>query len=288
MPGVSIPPFLTLPDGVEGTTFETECGPIAALDTRRLDADPRGSALLVPGFTGSKEDFIAAMVPIARLGVRAVAVDLPGQYESPVADHALSMSGLAAAVRAVAARLPRPLVLVGHSFVGLVAGEAVLTDPLASDGLALVASGPSALPGSQQAVLRHFAGVLDSHGLAAVWQARQAMESSAGEHALEPEIQQFLGRRFLANDPRSLTSMIDALCSATDRTELLAAVAPPTVVVVGSLDDVWPLDQQRDMASRLGADLVELTDVGHSPAVDAPLAVADAIVSLVGHVGRPR
>ncbi len=34
------------------------------------------------------------------------------------------------------------------------------------------------------------------------------------------------------------------------------------------------------MAERLGATLVELPDVGHSPAVDAPDAVADAIAAL--------
>ena len=279
MPGVSIPPFLTLPDGVTATAIETGLGPIAALDTETLTPEPSGSALLVPGFTGSKEDFIAAMVPIAKRGIRAVAIDLPGQFESPVADHSPSLGGLAAAVWAAASDLPRPLVLVGHSFGGLVVREAVLADPLASDGLALVASGPAALPELQQAVLRQFTALLDSHGLPAVWQARQAMEAAAGQEPPAPEIQDFLARRFLANDPRSLIAMIDALCSATDQTELLTSLAPHTVVVTGDLDDVWPAEQQRDMAARLDADLVELPEVGHSPAVDVPDAVADAIAS---------
>ena len=52
-----------------------------------LDAVPpagrrRGTALLVPGYTGSKEDFIALLAPLAAAGFRAVAVDQRGQYET--------------------------------------------------------------------------------------------------------------------------------------------------------------------------------------------------------------
>lgn len=280
MPGVSIPPFLTLPVGVVAAPVGTDLGPIAMLDTVRLTPNPKGSALLVPGFTGSKEDFIAALTPIADRGIRAVAMDLPGQYETPVPGEA-SMASFAAAVQAVASGLPRPLVLAGHSFGGLVVRETVLANPLAVDAAALIATGPGALPASQQTVLRQFAALVEPHGLEGVWQARQALDAAAGQAAPAPEIAAFLTRRFLSNDPRSLEAMIDTLCTATDTTELLASLATPTVVVAGTLDDVWPVEQQRDMAARLGADLVELADVGHSPAVDAPDAVADAIASLL-------
>jgi pimeloyl-ACP methyl ester carboxylesterase len=74
--------------------------------------------------------------------------------------------------------------------------------------------------------------------------------------------------------------MIDELCSATDLTDALAAVAPPSVVIIGERDDVWPLDQQHEMAARLGATVVLLPAAGHSPAVDAPNDVATAIASL--------
>src|SRR3954469_19375886 len=53
-------------------------GPIAALATEFASA----TVLLVPGYTGSKEDFAPLLDGIAAAGLRAIAVDLPGQFES--------------------------------------------------------------------------------------------------------------------------------------------------------------------------------------------------------------
>jgi pimeloyl-ACP methyl ester carboxylesterase len=288
VPGVSIPPFLALPDGVNATTISAGPGALAALDATHLVPDPKGSVLLVPGFTGSKEDFITVLAPLAARGLRAVAIDLPGQYESSASGHEMTLAGFAAAVRSAAEALPRPLVLTGHSFGGLVVREAVLSNPLAADGVALVASGPASIPEHQQDLLRRLTEVLGARGLEAVWAAKQTMDAATGQRMPSPEITEFLTRRFLANDPRSLVAMIDVLCTARDQTDLLAAVAPPSVVLVGDLDDVWPVEQQREMAGRMGAELVEFPGAGHSPAVDEPEGVAEAIASLLArHAGGP-
>ena len=45
---------------------------------------------------------------------------------------------------------------------------------------------------------------------------------------------------------------------------------------------MWPIAEQRTMASRLKATVVELAESGHSPAVDDPDAVVKAIASLQG------
>src|SRR3712207_7202692 len=45
-------------------------GPLAALDTGGEGA--RGTVLLVPGYTGSKEDFAPLLAPLARRGYRGV------------------------------------------------------------------------------------------------------------------------------------------------------------------------------------------------------------------------
>ncbi len=287
MPGVSIPPFIALPIGVDASPIATGRGTFAALDNEAaLTEGAIGTAVLVPGFTGSKEDFIALLLPLAERRVRAVAFDLTGQHETPGPEDAASYSlaGFAADVWAVAATLPRPLVLVGHSFGGLVVRDAILADPLAADGLAIIASGPAALPGNQQAVLRMFVDVLNGHGLEAVLQGKRAMDAAAGAAAPPPDMEAFLTRRFLSNSPGSLQAMIETLCEITDQVDALATVAPPTAVIVGDRDDAWPPKDQRAMAERLGARLVELPDVGHSPAVDAPEAVADAVSALYSSV----
>lgn len=284
LPSVSIPPFIEPPSGVRATTVAAGQRTFAALDNASAITDgPKGSAVLVPGFTGSKEDFIAVLVPLAARGVHAVAFDLTGQYETPGpsdVDH-YSLGGFAADVWAVAATLPRPLVLVGHSFGGLVVREAILSDPLAADGLALVASGPGAIPTEQQDVLKRFVDVMGAYGLDAVWHGKRALDAAAGVPLPAPEIDQFLAKRFLSNEPASLQAMIEMLCSATDQVGALARVAPRSAVVVGAQDDAWPPEDQRQMAKRLDATLVELPGVGHSPAIEAPEAVADAVAGLL-------
>ena len=281
---MSIPPFIEPPAGVSPVFVATGRATFAALDNAdALTGASIGSAVLVPGFTGSKEDFIAILAPLAARQVRAVSFDLTGQFETPGPsdiDH-YSLGGFAADVWAIAATLPRPLVLVGHSFGGLVVREAILADPLAADGLALVASGAGAIPTEQQDVLRRFIDVMGAYGLEAVWQGKRALDAAAGVPVPAPEIDQFLSRRFLSNAPASLQAMIEVLCGAPDQVDALATVAPQTTVVVGTEDDAWPPDEQRRMAERLDATLLELPDVGHSPAVDAPDAVADAVAGLM-------
>lgn len=280
---MSIPPFLRPPAGVTARTASTDRGDFAVLDNAEaLDGPPRGAALLVPGFTGSKEDFIALLTPLAARGVHAVALDLAGQYQSARPEGTpYSLAGFAADVWSVAGQLEAPKVLVGHSFGGLVVREAVLSDPLAAQGLAIIASGPAALPADQVAVLRRFAEVMSTHGLPAVWQAKQTLESAAGAVAPPAETVAFLTERFLASSPASLGAMIDVLTDGDDRVDALATVAPATVVVIGGRDDAWPVEQQQAMAARLGARVVELPEAGHSPAVDEPEATADAVASLL-------
>ena len=86
--------------------------------------------LLVPGYTGSKEDFAPILDPLAALGFVAMAIDQPGQYESTGPDDEAGLpagragSGLASVVERLA--LDHPVVLLGHSFGGLVSRAAVL------------------------------------------------------------------------------------------------------------------------------------------------------------------
>src|SRR5215472_18646524 len=78
---------------VRQATVRTPRGAFAA-----LCADPaygvgdRQAALLVPGYTGSKEDFLAVLESLAAAGRAVTAIDLRGQYES---DHAADRSGYA-------------------------------------------------------------------------------------------------------------------------------------------------------------------------------------------------
>ena len=259
-------------------TFDTSSGAIAAL----VSGDRAAAAvLLLPGYTGSKEDFAPLLDPLAGSGRYAVAIDLPGQFESPGPSQRESYRTdlLAVTVREVAAQLGQRVHLVGHSFGGLVARAAAIADPDAFDSLVLLCSGPAGIGGRRRMLIDRLEPVLASSGLAAVYAASEtAARNEVGYVAPPPALGDFLQRRFLAGVPAMLAGMGDALRSEPDRVAELAAIGVPTLVLHGADDDAWAPHVQDDMARRLGARLVVLSDAGHSPAVENPAATAQALI----------
>ena len=149
-----------LPRGARRTTYAVPGGALAGVEL--APEQPRGTVLLVPGFSGSKEDFGPLLPELADGGWRVVALDLRGQHESPGPDDpaAYVVDALAADVLAVIALLGGPVHLLGHSFGGLVCRRAVLLQPSAVRSLVLLASGPAALTGPRVDVLAFLPGVI--------------------------------------------------------------------------------------------------------------------------------
>jgi pimeloyl-ACP methyl ester carboxylesterase len=273
---VSAVPDLPLPEGVVATTVDVRGGPLAVLDATPVS--PRGTVLLVPGFTGSKEDFRFLLLPLAAQGLRGVSVDQRGQHDSPGPDdpEAYSVHALAGDLLALVAALGSgPVHLVGHSFGGLVSRAAVLEDPSAFRSLVLMDSGPSALGGPRAEVLPLMKQLLDEEGLAAVWAAAQSLPTAKPQ---PPEVLAFLQKRFMAGPPAALHGMGDALVSEPDRVDELRATGLPTLVVFGEADDAWSPSVQREMADRLGCAAVTVAGSVHSPAVENPEATVDALL----------
>ncbi|MGY1693447.1 MULTISPECIES: alpha/beta fold hydrolase [unclassified Geodermatophilus] len=262
-------------------TLPGRAGPLAALDTG--GEGPRGTVLLVPGYTGSKEDFAPLLAPLAGRGYRVVAIDQRGQYESPGPDDpaAYTVAELAADVVAVAHLLrgetgvPH---LVGHSFGGLVGRAAVLADPAAFRSLTLLGSGPAALTGPRVALLEHLGPLLDQGGVALV-QATLEQLAMTDERALAvpAPTRRFYAHRFLANSAAGLRGMAAAMTTEPDRVAELAATGVPVLVAHGEADDAWSPADQADMARRLGARHEVVPQAIHSPAVENPLRTLDAL-----------
>ncbi|HEY5031611.1 MAG TPA: alpha/beta hydrolase [Actinomycetes bacterium] len=277
---MSTPPFLALPAGVCARSLETSRGPFRALEA----GDPgRPTALLVAGFTGSKEDFVAVLEPLAARGFHVVAYDQRGQYQTPgpAGPEGWTLDAFAADAIAVAVAVAigaRPVHLLGHSFGGLVARAAVLAEPQRFRSLVLLGSGPAALPGEQARLLDMMAAGIDQLGLAAVWTIKRAMDLEGGWQPPEDHrVDAFLEHRFLTNDPGCLAAMARILATTPDRTEELAKVAPPTLVAYGAGDDAWSPEIQSETASRLGAATVSFPEAAHSPAAESPEATVQAL-----------
>ena len=271
-----------LPVGARRTSFAVPGGPLAAVEL--TPAQPRGTVLLVPGFTGSKEDFGPLLPALARAGWRAVAVDQRGQYESAGPDdpEAYTVAALAADVLAVLGALAepgRPLHLLGHSFGGLVARAAVLRDPAAMRSLVLLSSGPAALPSPRADVLPLLRPVLATGGLPAVAEASEALAAQDARRGPQPEpVRAFLRERLLRGSAAGLAAMADALLREPDRVAELAATDIPVLVAHGEHDDAWPPGVQRVMAERLGASYAVVPGALHSPAAEDPSATAELLL----------
>lgn len=274
---MSTPRNLRLPAGVSAIRLTTSRGEFAALEAVPngwSDRADRSAALLVPGWTGSKEDFLAVLAGLAEDGHRVVTYDQRGQYETPGPDDpaAYTLAELGLDAIAVAESLGADRVhLLGHSFGGLVARAAVLAKPDAFASLTLLSSGPAAFADDQHtALLRLMADSIPTMGLAAVYEAKRQLERGHGLADPEPEIEAFLRTRFTTNAPASLAAITQHLVDAPDLVDDLAATGVPTLVVFGENDDGWPPAVQIEMAKRLSADYEVVAGAGHSAAVDQP------------------
>lgn len=270
---MSIPTTLTLPAGVTPTVVTTVRGPFAALVTGAAGAR-HGHVVLIPGWTGSKEDFAPLLPLLAAAGFDVTAYDQRGQYETPGApDDDYSLEGFGADALAVAtARDAAPSHLLGHSFGGLVAQAAVRASASAWRSLSLLCTGPAALGESPTRPLATMIQALDTLPMAEVHRRRELM---AGVER-PAEIAAFLERRFRANATASLRAMTDHLLRAADGLDAVAAAGLPSWVGRGARDDAWPHDVQDAMAARLGVSVTVIADTAHSPAVENPDGLAAA------------
>jgi pimeloyl-ACP methyl ester carboxylesterase len=267
----------------EHRSFAGRAGPLVALDTGGEVV--RGTALLVAGYTGSKEDFAPILRPLAEAGYRVVALDQRGQYESPGPDDptAYSVEELGLDVVAVARVLREetgePLHLLGHSFGGLVTRAAVLAEPALFTSFTLLGSGPSRLTGRRADLLDHLGPLLDAGGVPLVHETLEQLAMTDPKAQAVPEpTRAFYSRRFLRNCPAGLRGMADALLHEPDRVPELAAAGVPLLVAYGEADDAWLPHVQADMAQRLGARHEVIDNSIHSPAVENPARTVEVLL----------
>lgn len=289
---MSKPPFVALPSAVTVVDLPHGCATGLLAEPA---GDHTGNVVLVPGFTGSKEDFIAVLEPLAELGWRTLAVDLPGQNGAPAlgGPGSHSTAALAKTVAMAADWLgPEPVHLVGHSMGGLITRATVLAAPTRIASWVPLCSGPSTIPAHRWPELTALrAALAGAVPLAAIWEQNRKAERDAGQAEPPREVLAFLHTRFLANDPHALADCALLLMTEPDRTEelrdlLQGADAPEISVVTGVADDVWSVEVQQQLAADLGVRWVEVAGCGHSPAAENPIGTATALHGVFSRATR--
>ncbi|GGT03309.1 alpha/beta fold hydrolase [Streptomyces chromofuscus] len=273
------------PRHVRPLRLTTRRGDFAALRAAPAHGPHRGTVLLLPGYTGGKEEFVPLLPHLVAAGYQAVAVDARGQNETagPDDEAAYRQDALAMDVLAQAETLGGPVHLLGHSMGGHLARAAVLADPRPFASLTLLSSGPAQVGEERQLQLKLLLQALETLTMAQVWD----MMRESRPAPVSPEEARHLRARWLRTHVSHLRVVGRQLLAEPDRTPELAALTQlPKHVVYGDADDTWTTWQLEDMAARLEAHRTILAGAGHSPNLQRP---AETATSLIGFwSGIPR
>ncbi|QQD76590.1 alpha/beta fold hydrolase [Curtobacterium sp. YC1] len=280
----SVPSFghLPTPDGVDVVGIDLAVGRLTAY--RVVPAgESKGTVLIVPGYTGSKEDWRTFMPVLRDAGWTAVAISRRGQADSaaPTSPSDYSLDQEAADVVRVAALLDdgAPVHLIGHSLGGVIAREAAIASPGSFRDVVQFCSGPYGWPYRKVAELT----ILHDTG----GNLRQLFDSTNPLWAYRPDEElpddvRMVRDRFDATSPLSVVAGGHILEDHTDSSAELRATGLPVLVTHGEWDGAWPIPWQRQMAEDTGAAYEVIPASYHGPQVENPLgtvAVFDAFLS---------
>jgi pimeloyl-ACP methyl ester carboxylesterase len=246
-----------------------------------------GRVLLLPGFTGSKEDYFAVLGPMREQGWAVAAADLPGMYESAGSpdpdDYRLELlvADVQGMVRAWGGA--ERVHLVGHSAGGFLARHAALADPGALASLTLYDSGSGPLLPQTRQNVELLLAALDHRTPGEVHQLKSDMDRAAGRPVPSPAVFEFLSRRWHATSPGHLRGMAAVLMTAPDLVEELADLSQAgqlrIMTLYGEHDaGTWEQDSFARIAQRTRSAAAVIPGAEHSPAVENPAAMVAALV----------
>ena len=240
-------------------------------------ANPR--AVLLPGATGSKEDF-ALLAPLLRdAGLFVQSYDLAGQYQSaeagPGADGTYDYDLFVADLIAFLEAGSTPVHVLGYSFAGIVAELALARRPELFATLTLLGAPPE--PGQTFRGVRwigRLSYLLSAHRIAAliIWGiVTNKNNVRAGRLSL-------VRMRFRHTSRSSVDDIVRLMKHVPDVRAVLATAGVPILIAVGD-NDLWHRSLHRGLADRIGAEL-RVYRTGHSPCETTPHQLAGDMLAL--------
>lgn len=265
-----------IPAGVETCVVSAPGGELTALWTEA--PEPRGTALLIPGFTGSKEDFLGILPLLAARGWNALAYSQRGQADSAASAGADAYrlddfaQDAVAVAESVAATCGGPIHLLGHSFGGVVAREALLREPALFTSLTLFSSGGGPIAATPE----RRAQFVQLEQLAANPDLRKMRPDIPAVPFADPT-DEMLRQRARATSLDNLVGVARILSSVADRASELSATGVPVHVIYGENDEAWPLELYEAEARDIDARRTVIPAAAHSAQNENPVAFADAV-----------
>ncbi|MCH4209313.1 alpha/beta fold hydrolase [Bifidobacterium sp.] len=278
-----VPPFgpQTLACGLQTFAISAAVGDLTALATGNVMVAER-LAVFIPGFTGSKEDFVDFFPVLMRSlddgGCRAVlSYSQRGQADSAsprgIESYTLDdFVGDACEVLQTLGAEHRPVDLVGHSFGGVVARRIALRMPESVRSLTLFSTGATPIPSSDET--RKARGLLASIGPSLIY--RSAYPERGDEVQADPYVEMFRLRAH-ATSLDNLLGISSILGSYADVTAELGGTGVPMLSVHGANDKVWPEGVYDDEARRLGIATISIAGAAHSAQIDEPARLAHVL-----------
>jgi pimeloyl-ACP methyl ester carboxylesterase len=276
----ALPPidWAVAPEGTRAYRFAAPSGSLAAWDL----GDPAGDrVVMVPGITGSKEDFALLAPILAAEGFFVQSYDLPGQYESAEAGPAgadgwsyeLFVDDMVAFLEAG----DRPAHLLGFSFAGIVAQLVTLRRPDLVRTLTLLATPPltgQVFHGVRRAGWLARLPIFTKHVLGGVmiWNVRTNFSK------VTPERLAFANARLDHTRRESVDGIVGLMMHTPDVRRELRASPIPKLVVAGE-HDLWRPERYRRFAGEIGA-TAAVYATGHSPCETTPHQLALDMVQL--------
>jgi pimeloyl-ACP methyl ester carboxylesterase len=275
-----------LPIGVSRDTFDSPSGPLAVF---RGGAPERGRVVLVPGVTGSKEDFDLLFPPLIEQGYLVESYDMAGQYESHDAgperldpprrhyDYDLFCAEMIAFLEAGAT----PAHLLGYSFAGIVAQLVAVRRPDLVRSLTLLSTPP--LTGHSFTGVK-WVGPISRVAPPAAGAMFMRWGLQLNVQHVPPGRQRFVAQRLHLTRNAAHADIMRLMQRTPDVRNALRGLGVPVAVAVGD-HDLWPIELHREFASSIGASIA-VYRTGHSPCETAPNQLTRDMLALFDKAGR--
>lgn len=213
---------------------------------------------------------------------RVITPDLRGFGETPAPEGIYPIDDMAGDVVELldALKITEPIVLGGLSMGGYVALSMAVRHPkrlralILMDTKAEADSAEAAL--HREAVARQVEASGDAGIVARSMLPRLFSHQGRDRRA---DVVARVGERMRGASPRGIAGALRGMASRADRTADLARIAMPTLVMVGSEDEITPAEGARAMAGAIpNAQFVEIPGVGHLSPLEDPAAANAAIL----------